>query len=348
MNYTRGVYYEEIKKPDITDKFKKQEKKPSSIQPVETKTETIITGMNFDAFKEINIPLDIQHEPAPKQQTTTKRKSNNAIDTTGLVPAENPTKYSANEPYMDKYKETNSLLKTAIAQLDIGLSEMQNDMTMLRSNKTMRNKYQSMSMIQKNMGDFLGNKINAIKELNNIISKCNDLELKRAKDLKELDAQDDDKRIMDLYNAMISMPVGGQTGMGGFATPLGPNTFEMTYAGNPHNATPNVITSIDGQTQGDIGYMNYLQNKTPAQNMMSLDSNPNIQQVVVHNRATGQSYFEIMDMSTMRPVPNTDKYDNSFLEDTHLDFINNVATNVNIGESYPIVQIGGDPILNEY
>ena len=343
MNYTRGVYYEEIKKPDISlsDKYKK-----SSKPPVETKSETVITGMNFDAFKEINIPLEPQ-EVASKQ--TTRRKSNsNAINTTGLVTADDDNKYSATEPYMNKYKETNNLLKTAIAQLDVGLGEMQGDMIALRNNKTMRNKYQSMSMIQKNMGDFLGNKINAIKELNNIITKCNDLELKRAKDLKELDAQDDDKRIMDLYNAMISMPVGGQTGMGGFATPLGPNTFEMTYAGNPNAQTPNIITSIDGQSQSDIGYMNYLKNKTPAQNMMSLDSNPNVQQVVVHNRATGQSYFEIMDMSTMRPVPNTDKYDNSFLEDTHLDFINNIATNVNIGESYPIVQVGGDPILNEY
>jgi hypothetical protein len=81
---------------------------------------------------------------------------------------------------------------------------------------------------------------------------------------------------------------------------------------------------------------------------MSLDTNPNIQQVVVHNRATGQTYFEVMDMSTMTPIPNMEKYDNSFLDDTHLDLINNVATNVNIGESYPIVQIGGDPILNEY
>ena len=185
-----------------------------------------------------------------------------------------------------------------------------------------------------------------IKELNSVISKCNELELRRAKELKELENQDDDKRIMDLYNAMISMPVGGQVGMmNGFSTPLGPNTFEMTYAGNPNSPTPNVVTTVDGQ---DAGYQNYIQNKTPAQNMMLLDSNPNIQQVVVHNRATGQSYFEIMDMSTMTPVPNTDKYDNSFLEDTHMDFTNNIATNVNLGESYPIVQIGGDPILNEY
>jgi hypothetical protein len=345
MNYTKGVYYEEIKKPDITSKVKK-----TSSAPVETRTETVVTGMNFDAFKEVSIPLDSQQETT--KQTRRKSSSNNAVNTTGLVTTDGNKQeswYSATEPYMNKYAETNGLLKTAIAQIDVGLGEMQGDMMMLRNNKTMRNKYQSMSMIQKNMGDYLGNKINAIKELNNIISKCNDLELKRAKELKELDAQDDDKRIMDLYNAMISMPVGGQSGMmGGFSTPLGPNTFEMTYAGNPNNPTPNIVTSIEGQSQSDIGYANYLMNKTPAQNMMSIDTNPNIQQVVVHNRATGQSYFEIMDMSTMRPVPNTDKYDNSFLEDTHMDFINNIATNVNIGESYPIVQIGGDPILNEY
>ena len=346
MNYTRGVYYEEIKKPDITSKVKK-----TSSAPVETRTETVVTGMNFDAFKEVSIPLDAQQETT-KQQTRRKSSSNSAVNTTGLVTTDNKeggSWYSATEPYMNKYAETNGLLKTAIAQIDVGLGEMQGDMMMLRNNKTMRNKYQSMSMIQKNMGDYLGNKINAIKELNNIISKCNDLELKRAKELKELDAQDDDKRIMDLYNAMISMPVGGQSGMmGGFSTPIGPNTFEMTYAGNPNNPTPNIVTSIEGQSQSDIGYANYLMNKTPAQNMMSIDTNPNIQQVVVHNRATGQSYFEIMDMSTMTPVPNTDKYDNSFLEDTHMDFVNNIATNVNIGESYPIVQIGGDPILNEY
>ena len=152
---------------------------------------------------------------------------------------------------------------------------------------------------------------------------------------------------MDLYNAMITMPVGGQMSMpNGFSTPLGPNTFDMTYAGNPNTMTPNIVTSMDGDS--DPGFQLYRQNRTPAQNMMFLDSNPNIKQVVVHNKNTGQTYFEIMDMSTMTPVPNVDKYDNSFLEDTHLDLINNVATNVNIGESYPIVQIGRDVILNEY
>lgn len=343
MDLIKGVYYEEIKKPDIKDKIKKTHSKQEQKQSSSTSNNSGMVGMKFDAFTDITIPLDT---PDTQKQTSTRRKKTNAVNTTGVVPVEPDTKYSQNEPYMNKYKETNNLLNSAIIQLDIGLQDMQQDLNLLRGNKTLRNKYQSMSMIQKNVGDFLGNKIQAIKELNSVINKCNELELKRAKELKEIENQDDDKRIMDLYNAMISMPVGGQSGMmNGFSTPLGPNTFEMTYAGNPNTVTPNMVTVVDGV---DTGYQNYIQNKTPAQNMMILDSNPNIKQVVVHNRATGQSYFEIMDMSTMTPVPNTDKYDNSFLEDTHLDFINNIATNVNIGESYPIIQIGGDPILNEY
>ena len=340
MNYVKGVYYEEIEKPDPSSKFKKD--KPTETETKSVKKESSI-GMNFEIFSDASIPLDMS-APADNKKRGNNKK---VADSTGLIPADNPTKYSENEPYINKYQETNALLKTAIAQLDIGLSEMQQDLALLRNNKTLRNKYQQMSMVQGNMGDYLGNKITAIKELNSVISKCNDLELKRAKDLKELHEEDDDKRIMDLYNAMISMPVGGQSGMmGGFSTPLGPNTFEMTYAANPNTPTPNIITSVDSSS--DIGYENYLRNKTPAQNMMSLSDNPNIQQVVVHNRLTGQSYFEVMDMTTMQPVPNTDRYDNSFLADTHLDLINNVATNVNIGESYPIVQVGGDPILNEY
>ena len=225
MELIRGVYYEEIEKPDIKSKIKKEQPKQ-----VENKSnDGIITGMNFDMFKDVSIPL----EPIVEQQkSTSRRKKNNSVNTTGLVPAESSsTKYSQTEPYMDKYQETNALLKTAIVQLDIGLQDMQQDLNMLRSNKTLRNKYQQMSLVQGNMGNFLGNKISAIKELNSVISKCNELELRRAKELKELENQDDDKRIMDLYNAMISMPVGGQVGMmNGFSTPLGPNTFEMTYS----------------------------------------------------------------------------------------------------------------------
>lgn len=338
MDLIKGITYEEIKKPDMSNKFKKPEPKKVS------KQETYSTGgMNFDSFKDITISLDTQPS---QQKNDTQRRKNNSVKSTGVIPAENKTGYSATEPYINQYAETNNILKTAIAQIDIGLQDMQNDISLIRSNKTLRNKYQSLSLIQKNMGDYLGNKIAAARELNNTITKCNDLELKRAKDLKELDNQDDDKKIMDLYNAMISMPVGGQTGMNtGFSNPFGPNTFDMTYAGNPNSPTPNIVTAMD---TNDNGYQNYVNNKSSSQNMMMLDSNPNIQQVVVHNRSTGQSYFEIMDMSTMTPIPNTDKYDNSFLEDTHMDFVNAVATNVNLGESYPIVFVGGDPVLNEY
>jgi len=341
MDLIKGIYYDDsIKKPDMKEQAKKTVDKPKS-----NISNGKVNGMDFSSTNNVVITLD--DSSSTQQKKSTPRRKSNVVNTTGVVPADNKTKYSPDEPYIDKYQETNAILKTAIAQIDIGLQDMQQDLNYLRSNKTLRNKYQQLSLIQGNMGSYIGNKIQAARELNNTISKCNDLELKRAKELKALDEQDDDKRIMDLYNAMISMPVGGQNGMmPGFSTAVGPNTFEMTYAGNPNSPTPNIITTVDGED--DNGYQRYLQNKTPAQRMMSLDANPNIKQVVVHNNATGQSYFEIMDMTTMTPIPNVDKYDNSFLEDTHMDFVNNVATNVNIGESYPIVQIGGDPILNEY
>lgn len=345
MELIKGISYEEIKKPDlIRNKIKSEEAnaKPS------IKKDNVIMGMDFSSFNDndISIPYDVQETvQQPKRQTRKK-----ATNTTGVVPANNNNKngYSATDPYIDQYQETNALLKTAIAQIDMGLQDMQQDLLYLRSNKTLRNKYQQLSLIQSNMGNFIGNKIQAVRELNNTITKCNDFELKRAKELKNVEDQDDDKRIMELYNAMISMPVGGQTGMPGqsFASPFGPSTLDMTYAGTPNGSSPNIVTSVDASD--DVGYNNYLANKSPSQNMMSLDSNPNIQQVIVHNRQTGQSYFEIMDMNTMTPVPNTEKYDNSFLEDTHMDFVNNVGTNVNLGESYPIIQVGSDPILNEY
>lgn len=342
MGLIKGVSYEEIKKPDlIKDKIKSE--KVTTVP--KTKDDNVIMGMDFSSFNNISIPYDVQETTQqPKRQSRKK-----GTDTTGVVPAtNNKNGYSATEPYIDQYQETNALLKTAIAQIDIGLRDMEQDLSYLRSNKTLRNKYQQLSLIQSNMGNFIGNKIQAVRELNNTITKCNDFELKRAKELKNIEDQDDDKRIMELYNAMISMPVGGQTGMPGqsFASPFGPSTFDMTYAGTPNNSAPNIVTSVD--SSDDIGYQNYLSHKSPSQNMMSLDSNPNIQQVIVHNRQTGQSYFEIMDMNTMTPVPNTEKYDNSFLEDTHMDFVNNIGTNVNLGESYPIIQVGADPILNEY
>lgn len=250
-----------------------------------------------------------------------------------------------NEPYESKFAETNAILRSAIVQLDNGLVDIQRDIEDVRSAKTLRNKYNHLTMLQGSMGTFISNKINAAKELNSTISKCNEMELKRYKEMKASAAadQDDDQKIMEMYKAFVNVPASNSSTMmnsvGQPSNPLGPSMIEMSMLSDRLNGTG--IGSADAQ------YQNYVQNLTPQQNMMLLEGNPDIKQVVVYNQETGARYFEVMNLATGEVVPNAEKHDAMFLEDVTIDQKNMVARNTNLGETYPLVVVG-QPILNEY
>ena len=106
-----------------------------------------------------------------------------------------------------------------------------------------------------------------------------------------------------------------------------------------------LVTQIDTGNVG--GYENYINNMTPQQHMMALENNPNVKQVIVYNERTGQRYFEVMDLSTMQPVPNTDKMDIMLIDEFELDLKNKVARSVNMNITMPLIVIG-DPTLSEY
>ena len=119
--------------------------------------------------------------------------------------------------------------------------------------------FNSASDIFSSIMTFIGNKISAARELNNIINKCNDMELKRYKELKlSMNEQDDDKAIMEAYQAFVNTPVGSM----GY-TQLGPTPTQLTL-NNPN------LTQIDTGNVG--GYENYINNMTPQQHMMALRS----------------------------------------------------------------------------
>ena len=250
-----------------------------------------------------------------------------------------------NEPYESKFAETNAILRSAIVQLDNGLVDIQRDIEDVRSAKTLRNKYNHLTMLQGSMGTFISNKINAAKELNSTISKCNEMELKRYKEMKASAAadQDDDQKIMEMYKAFVNVPASNSSAMmnsiGQPANPLGPSMIEMSMLSDKLSGTS--IGSADAQ------YQSYVQNLTPQQNMMLLEGNPDIKQVVVYNQETGARYFEVMNLATGEVVPNAEKHDAMFLEDVTIDQKNMVARNTNLGETYPLVVVG-QPILNEY
>lgn len=238
----------------------------------------------------------------------------------------------SNEPIEKKYAETNNILRSAIMQLDSTMAEVQGDIEYVRHSKTMRNKYQYLSLLQGSMSTMIANKISAARELNNTISKCNDFEMKRYKEIKASAAadKDDDQRIMEMYKAFVNTPVS--------SNPF-PNVSQMSVTG-----APVISTSIGNQ---DANFNNYMSNLTPQQQTMFIEDNPNIQQVVVYNQETGARYFDVIDMTTGQSIPNAEKHDAMFLEDVTIDLKNKVARNINLGESYPLV-IVGQPIMNEY
>ena len=235
------------------------------------------------------------------------------------------------EPIEKKYAETNNILRSAIMQLDSSMAQVQEDIDYVRHAKTLRNKYQYLSLLQGSMGTMIANKISAARELNNTISKCNDFEMKRYKENKASASNiDDDQRVMEMYKAFVNTPVS--------SNPF-PNISQMAVSGSPVMAT-----ALGNQ---DDNFTTYMNNMTPAQQTMYLEGNPNIQQVVVYNQETGARYFDVIDMTTGQSVPNAEKHDVMFLEDVTIDLKNKVARNVNIGETYPLVVIG-EPIMQEY
>ena len=239
------------------------------------------------------------------------------------------------------YQETNNLLHETLGQIDAINSELVNEFNNVRSSRTMKNKYNILNDLSENIGSMINNRISTIKEINNCITKSNDLDYKRYKDMKAAQSvMNDDKYIADLYQAFMQnpqnmaptyqMPQMDQSLLGSGVVRLNLNDSDLNNG--------NIM---------DSGYLNYLSNMTPEQNLMRYENNPNVKQVVVYDAATGNKFFQMMDTSTGEVIPNVPVYDEMIMEDTVLDIEKGVAKNLNLRETFPIIQINND-ITSQY
>lgn len=244
--------------------------------------------------------------------------------------------YQSNQSYIDSFGETNNLLRGSIAQIDQLQGEIKGELDIIRGSKTLKRKYDYLAALSSTSGTLMGTKISAIKEINKVISDSHNLDLKRMKDLRMNDVSggDDDKKIMDMYQAFVSTPVG--TG-GGF---MGPNITDMT-----------MMTGVNNMVRADLGgqdsYETYTQNISPSQNMMRLEQSQDVKTVVVYDASTGRRWFDVMNVRTGESVPNVNTPDPMFLEDTNLDMRNNIARNTNLDITYPLIVLNNSN-LSEY
>lgn len=240
--------------------------------------------------------------------------------------------HQSNEPYRNTYDETKTLLKSTIGQLDGLQSDISGDLSLLRNSKTIKGKYNNISLLMSTSSSLISNKLSAIKEMNKIITDSHNLELKRNKDTKALESnKDDDKGIMDLYNAFINTNPGSGSGY------TMPNASNVTLLNN----------SSSSYGIGSSGYDDYLSDITPTKNMIMLESNKNVETVVIFDATTNNTYFDIIDNSTGNSIPNADIPDAMFLEDMTYDYTNNIARHKYLDTKYRLIVINNSN-LNLY
>lgn len=225
-----------------------------------------------------------------------------------------------NAPYSESYEETNGMLKGMIMQIEGLQGELKQEFNDIRLSK-MRGKYQYLTDISTTISSLSSTKLSAIKELNSVISKCHDMELKRTKELKIDATGNDDAAVMSLYENIINTP--RQQLEAGFMPPrleTGDIPLMVQPQGGMDIFQP-VVTS---------------EQFTPEQNRMIAESNPDIKTVVVYDPKTECREFIAMNVKTGQVVQNISLPDPFLLEDMNLNFQTGVARNSNLNMNFPL------------
>ncbi len=293
-----------------------------------------ITGnkMSFSVNKEI--PL--ADSDTPVKESTKKRSNKKPVSDGLIVHADNNLpQVMTNTPYHESYNETNNMLKSVIYQSDTMSNEINRDLADIRRSKTLKKKYDYISLLSSTSSALLGTKVTAIRELNKSITDSHNLELRRTKELKLTQAEeDDDKKISDLYNAFISTPIGIGPGANFI-----PQSSELNFV--PAGA---MEIGATGMNNTDVGYEKYLSGMTPEQNMMRYERDPNVKTVVKYQTDTGARWFDVIDLRTGESIDNTSKPSAMLLENLTIDVRNEIARDTNLDITYPLVIIGNKNI----
>lgn len=301
--------------------------------PVKSSNENILGNINLSFMKQ-SIPSEPLPKEDPKPVKTKKKKLDNGDDIFVPVKEQEVQMVYSNVPYEKTYEDTNNLLKSTIIQVDVLSAEVKKDLDDIRASRTLKKKYDYIPAMSASLAGLLNTKLSAIKEMNDSITNSHNLDLKRVKEIKVAEAAakgDDDKYIMDMYNAFINAPISGgraQLGM--------PMADTMMI-----NPTENIIrANVGNVAEYDAGYENYVRNMTPEQRMMRYENDPNVKTVVVYNQSTGARHFDVIDLRTNQSVPGTPKPDVMFLENITIDLKNGLARDVNLNKTYPLIVTG--------
>ena len=321
---------------------------PNTPPPEEPIIKSSPLGLNVTVVKDDEVPSDMiltipedTVEVTPAKKRGRPRKGDHPIrpsDADNNTTVEDPSA-------MYTYAATTMMLHDIVGQLDMLASEIKSEMDDIRLSRTAHNKYNNLIGLSTALGKILETKVSAISQINSAISKANDLDYKREKDRKSIEANQgmDDKRLMDLYQSFVANPMGIENNV----MSLGPTAMQTSIGNSPiiRSDVPDYTPPANGPA--DLGYLNYLSNMTPEQNLMFYENNPNVQTCVIYDASTGNKFFQVMDVSTGQAVPNVQALDNRFMEDTFIDLKSKTASNNNLHQTYPVIVIN-EGVASQY
>ena len=309
-------------------------------------TFTVVDEGKNDPNHSVPITYPLSDAEKQKKPVSRKKKTDKVDADTGIIKADSKSEGTLtgtveDSPAIYTYNETNHLLHETLGQIDAINSELVQEFNIVRNSRTMKNKYNTLNALSENIGSLISNRINTIKEINNCISKANDLDYKRYKDFQAAQANvNDDKYIADVYQALIQNP---QNQAPTFTANVDP---AMMGSGIIRANLPGGMDMTNGQVL-DAGYLNYISNLSPEQNLMRYENDPNVKQVLVYDAMTGNKFFQMMNMSTGEVIPNVPVYDESIAAETTPDLVHGIAKNLNLRENFPLIQINNN-ITSQY
>lgn len=235
-----------------------------------------------------------------------------------------------NTVYADTYMATNDMTYGIIRQADELLGDCKQELDYIRSQRSMKGKYHYMNATITSMSSLLSTKLAAVKEINSTIKTVNDNEYRRFKDMRTIDQGDDNKMIMDAYNAFISAPISAPEYHLPGTTAITGGLNGIIRADYPANIQQNM----------DAGMASYIANATPEENLMLVDSNKDIEEVIIWDQTTGIKKFQWMNTRTGEYLNNLPPSSNLTIEDYVIDPVKLLAKNTNLNSIKKVVRVG--------
>lgn len=300
--------------------------KPIVVQDNNSGVKNESLGVDFSLFTSgIDVTLDNSDKSEKKRGRPKKTKT--MSDGSVMVVADDKSN-NTQEPYIDSYNETTMMLKSSINQIDSLTNDVSEQFNAVKVSRTLKKKYEYLTELANTSSSLLSAKITAIREINKTITDCHNLEMKRLKELKlDISDQDDDKRIMDMYQAFISTPVGSIPGAGQLVVP---SASDLTLPNDSFSRADIVLADGDPM----------MAPLTPEQNRMRMENNPNVKEVVVYNKDTGEKYFDVLDMTTMQSIPNYTRSADFLLDNVTINLRAGTARNADIDRNWTLIVVG--------